>query len=234
MAAPKSWIEIVLLPIVLAGVGIAGTILVTRQQEKSAERISRAQVESAAQQAKAELESAEKQAEADRQIKILEIFAEKITSREEKERLLAVRLLGALDAELAKSLADAVGRDEPPESAVRRVASEVSSEAESRAANRPRIFIHIRSEEDRRRARQLGQRLEASGFIVPGVERLTDIGPDSAQLRYFRAEDEAGARGIAEQLARVGVRVEPRYTGGYEMRPGHYELWFPTGEPKLE
>lgn len=219
MAEPRSWIQIVLLPIVLAGVGISGTFLVTRQQEKSAQRISAAQ-----------LESARAQAIADRQIKILEIFAQTITSPEEKERLLAVRLLGAVDAELAENLAAAVAEAEPPESAVRRVATEVFDQAVSRAETRPRIYIHIRSEDDRMRARALGQQLEAFGYTVPGVERLTEIGPPSAQLRFFREEDEAGAKLIAQQLRRLGVTVKPHETSG-RVRPGHYELWFPRGEP---
>lgn len=79
MSEPKKWIEIILMPIVIAVVGIMGTYLISSEQR----------------------EAAEIRAEADRQIKILDIFANKIISAEEEERLLAARLTMALDSDLA-------------------------------------------------------------------------------------------------------------------------------------
>ena len=37
MAEKKNWVEIVLMPLVVAGVGILGTHFITQQQEKNAQ-----------------------------------------------------------------------------------------------------------------------------------------------------------------------------------------------------
>ena len=58
MAEKKSILEVVLMPSAIAIVGVLSTLVVTCQQQKSAETL----------------------AAADRQVKILEIFADKITS----------------------------------------------------------------------------------------------------------------------------------------------------------
>ncbi len=79
MAGKKSCIEVVLMPLAVALVGMFGTYFITSQQQ----------------------ESAETKAVADRQVKILEIFAEKITSSDESERIFALRLLGTVDNDLA-------------------------------------------------------------------------------------------------------------------------------------
>jgi flagellar basal body-associated protein FliL len=65
----KTWIEIILMPLVIALVGVLGTHWITKEQEVSALAASKAQIESAKEAAKA-----------DRQIKLLEIFSEKIAS----------------------------------------------------------------------------------------------------------------------------------------------------------
>lgn len=226
MPERKSWVEVFLMPVVVACVGIAGTYLITQQQENNAETMSRAQ-----------LASTRELAAADRQIKILEIFAEKVTSSDEDQRILALRLLRAVDGDLAEKLATAVLEGEPEESAVRRVADQVAEEGAARAALLPRVYIHIRAEGDRARAHSVGEKLRAAGFVVPGIERLVDRGPSSSQLRYFRTEEEAEAKRIVQTLREVGVEVEARYVRGYEdsdtIRARHYELWFAPGEPRI-
>jgi len=88
------------MPLVVALVGIMGTYLVTNQQQKSAEI----------------------RAAADRQIKIIEVFADKITSDNEKERLLAIRLTRTLDIDLAaKIMTFVVDSGEEKSVAVRKV-----------------------------------------------------------------------------------------------------------------
>ena len=52
MSEPKKWVEVALMPLVIAVVGIMGTYLITNEQR----------------------EAAEIRADADRQIKILDIF----------------------------------------------------------------------------------------------------------------------------------------------------------------
>ena len=118
MAERRTVIELVLMPLTLTVVGIAGTFFVTRQQERSSIAIGQAQ-----------LESAERQAIANRQIKMLEIFAAKITSANESERIIALRLLRAVLNGLAIRLAEAVSETESPGSPVKVVAESVASEA---------------------------------------------------------------------------------------------------------
>jgi hypothetical protein len=112
------------MPLVVALVGMAGTYFITKQQENSAQTLGRAQ-----------LESTKELASADRQIKILEIFAEKVASPDQAERILALRLLRAVDGDLAAKLATAVLEGESQDSEVRRVADEVAEEAAARARN---------------------------------------------------------------------------------------------------
>ena len=121
MSDKKSWTEVIMMPLVVAIVGIVGTLTVTNQQARNAQILAETQRANAIQQA-----------EADRQIKILEIFAEKITSQEESQRLLGLRLLGAIDSVLAERLASAVAETEPQGTEVRRVADEVAAYAASR------------------------------------------------------------------------------------------------------
>jgi hypothetical protein len=213
MPQGKSWIEVFLMPVVVAVVGLLGTYFITEQQGRDAST----------------------KADADRQIKVLEIFSEKITSEKETQRILALRLLKAVDPDLAEKLASAVSETEPKESKVRQVANEVAAEADARSKLLPRVYIHIRAEADRAGSAAVAQKLKAGGIVVPGIERLVDRGPSSSQLRYFRKDDEAQANRIVELLKSAGVLVSPTYMAGYEasdkIRPGHFELWFAAGQP---
>jgi len=225
MSNKKSFIEVVLMPLVIALVGIGGTYFLTTQQGKNAKTSKDAQ-----------LESTRELAEADRQVKILEIFAEKVASNDQQERILALRLLDALDPALAEKLASAVVAAEPEESEVRKVADEVALEASAKARFLPRIYIHIRSDKDRELARAVGERLKALDFVVPGIERLVEKGPERSQLRYFRQSEAEEARRIFELLREMGIELELKYVPGYEdtdaIRPGHFEIWFAKGEPR--
>jgi hypothetical protein len=202
------------MPVVVAAVGIVGTYLITTQQDRNTKE----------------------RATADRQIKILEIFAQKITSRDKAERELALRLLTVVDGDLAAKLANAVFQTEPKQSAIRKVASEVAEEATARARLLPRVYIHIRKEDDRSAAQSVAEKLKTGGFVVPGIERLAEIGPSSSELRYFRKDDKSWGGHMVDLLHSKGVVVNLKYIAGYEdsqtIRPGHYELWFAPGQPK--
>lgn len=213
------------MPLVVALVGIAGTFFITQQQERNAQVMSDAQ-----------LVSTKEMAAADRQIKILEIFAEKIASADPEQRILALRLLRAIDGEFAEKLAVAVSEGESEQSEVRIVADQVAEEAGARARLLPRVYVHIRAEEDRIRARSVGEELKTGGYVVPGVERLVDIGPSFSQLRFFKKVERHEAKQVVTFLDSIGVPVKMKYVPGYEdsksIRPRHYELWFARGEPK--
>ncbi len=121
MPREKSCIEIVLMPLMVALVGIGGTYFIAKEQGRSADTAREAQ-----------LASTRELATADRQIRLLEVFAERITSTDENQRIAVLRLLREVDPELAERLANAVSEAEPEESEVRRVAEEVAEEAAAR------------------------------------------------------------------------------------------------------
>lgn len=218
--AEKSAVEIVLMPIVVAVVGFFGTYFITREQELSAQAARQAQIE-----------SARELAEADRHVKILDIFAEKITSPDETQKVLALKMLRAVEPELAEKLASAVSEVALPQSVVKKAAQQVVQESRARAEAlpAPRVYLHIQAEEDRQQARSIEQGLEASGFDVPGIEWVGRRAPKKTELRYFRQAEEEMGREIVEHLRTLGVEVDLKYISGYEnstgIRPRHYELW---------
>jgi hypothetical protein len=92
----------------------------------------------------------------------------------------------------------------------------------------PRVYFHIRSEEQRDKAKQLGDELSSAlSVAVPGVQRVTS-GPEKNELRYFDSANVEEARSIATVLSQEsGLTVQPLLLSGYEglVRPRHYELW---------
>ena len=93
MAERKSLLEVVLMPLVLTVVGTVGTYLITEQRQQAAEV-----------QARLDRERADIAALASRQLKILEIFADKIVSEDPAEQTLAIYSTLALDHDLAAKL----------------------------------------------------------------------------------------------------------------------------------
>jgi cell division septation protein DedD len=112
-ATVKHALEVFLMPLVIAAVGSAATFFITKQQNENSERVAAAQ-----------LASAERVARSERELKALELFSRMIASRDERERTLAVRLLGSIDPELAARLAGAVAEDQSETPAVRSQARE--------------------------------------------------------------------------------------------------------------
>ena len=215
MAENKNWIEIFLMPLVIAGVGILGTYLITQQQELNAIA----------------------KADSDRQIKILEIFAEKITNEDIKQRLLAIKLLRALDDDLAEKLASAVAEAEPDKSKIKEVATKVADVAKARIEFRPRIYMHVQSNNEKEAAQAVEQLLEKNDWIVPGIQRVGIKTPDSSQLRYFRKVEKSTAEKIRGILKNENYDISLTYIPGYEdsksIRPMHFEIWFSPGRPKV-
>ena len=81
------------MPLVLAIVGTVGTYLITQQQQQAAEA-----------EAAIERQRADASAAASRQVKILDVFADKIVSENEDERALAIYSTLSLDLDLAAKL----------------------------------------------------------------------------------------------------------------------------------
>lgn len=209
MADKKSWIEIGLMPFMVAVVGVVGTLIVTHQQESNAEV----------------------KADADRQIKVLEIFADKISSPKEQERKLALRMLEAVDGELAAKLAAAVAETDTND-AVRGVAQDVVIEA-ARAAHIPRVYLHINNEVQRETAEGVAKTLKEANLIVPDIEVVGERSPPSPQLRYFRKAEKSKAEEIHQLVTNANTVIQLRYLSGYEdstaIPPMHFELWFGSG-----
>ncbi len=211
MAEKKSFMEIVLMPLVVAAVGVMGTYFLTQQQQSNALA----------------------KADADRQVKILEIFAEKITSPDERERILGLRLLEAVDPDLAAKLAHAVAEGEKEDSKVQQVAYQVARQAEAIARFEPRVFLHHRGEEGLEIANRLREGLEREGIVVPGIEGMGATSPRVSELRFFRKSEEEQAHRIFEILNRDLVQnpipIEVKYVEGHEesksVRKMHFELW---------
>jgi hypothetical protein len=210
----KSWAEIFWIPFVLAVVGILGTFFITKQQEISAQV----------------------KADSDRQVKILEIFSEKITSPDENQRVLAVKLLRVIDDDLATKIAEAVAEVESPETKVSQAAAEVATEARARRPILPRIYVHVKSDTDREHALAVVNLLETQQFVVPGIQRVGPRSPNESQLRYFRKSEKNQAEHILQILKQAGYSVSLAYIDGYEdsskIGPLHFELWFAEDEPE--
>jgi len=212
MAAGKDWTSVMLMPVVVALVGIIGTSFVTAQQESSEKA----------------------RAVAEREVKLIEIFANKITGQKADEKILALRLLRVLEPSLAQKLGEAA-LDSAPEASVREVAKSVVQEATARAQLLSRIYLHIQKEEDREGAKKVAEQLKGAGYFVPGIERLVNAGPGMSQVRYFRKAEADEAGKIVKLLANDKVPIEAQYISGYEnsdsIRPRHYEIWFAAGQP---
>jgi len=206
MKDSKSWIEIVLMPLAIVIAGLLGTYFITQQQ----------------------IESAHISNKADRQIKIIEIFAEGMLSEDPQKRIAAIGMVEVLEPELSIELVRVVITENEKEKPAVKQAAE---KAIFRAKN-PRIHIHIQAEEDRARVRAVGEQLKSKNYVIADPIRLTATGPNQTQLRYFRKTEKKVAEQIVADLKKIEVKnVELNYIKGYEhsdtIQPQHYELWIP-------
>jgi hypothetical protein len=110
---------------------------------------------------------------------------------------------------------------------------EVALDADPRATVLvPRAYVQIVDEGDRQWARNLGDRLQQGGVIPIGVAHV----PRAASLqrfevRYYKKEEEAGARRILTVLESAGVPAAPVYLNlesNTRVRANHFEIWCPA------
>jgi hypothetical protein len=107
----------------------------------------------------------------------------------------------------------------------------VSSQAQTTLAALPvRVYIHIRSEDQRKPAQKVAAALQAKGFLVPGIE-LVNVGPKESELRYFQGSNKDDTDSLIADLQTLRLDVSPvdlseRYKNSPGIRPRHYELWF--------
>jgi len=125
--------------LVICLVGTFSTHFITQQNIKSTEKINAANIEIAERRNQANLQAAEKQAEANRQaarklaeaereLKILDIFSDKISSQNDKERETAVRILEAVSQDLAYKISNAILQVEEESNTVKLAAEELKQE----------------------------------------------------------------------------------------------------------
>ena len=213
MSEKKGLLEIVLMPLVVVLVGTVSTHFITAQQHKSAETL----------------------AAADREVKLLEIFSEKMASNEESERIYALKLLGTLDSNLATRLAQTVLENEREQPKVLQTANQIIEEAKARENSLPIIYLHVRSTEYQSGALVVSEKLKNYGYFFPNFVRVVNEGPEHTQPRYFKNSEKSSAEKIVASLKEVGVPVRLQYISGFEestvTQPLHFELWFALGEP---
>jgi len=125
-------LEVILMPLVIALVGFIGTKFITKSQIRSSENIS-----------STELTSIEKRSRDEKQLKLLEIFSNKITSKDLNERILAVKLLGLLDPTLSTQLATIVAEDSSENRNVRMAANVIIQNAAKQSS-----FVDAKSTTD--------------------------------------------------------------------------------------
>jgi len=92
----------------------------------------------------------------------------------------------------------------------------------------PMVFLHIRSESQRMKARELERGLARMGIVVSGI-RLDENGPLRADLRYFRGTERDEANYLRTALGRLGAApARTSFVPGHEADAArrHYELWF--------
>lgn len=100
----------------------------------------------------------------------------------------------------------------------------------------PRVYIHIRDNQQRDMATQIRKGLQTAGYVAPGIQLVADAGGSGNQLRYFRDGDQPEANNIINILGEKFPNAAAIRVKGYEsstlIRARHFELWF--GGPKKD
>lgn len=92
----------------------------------------------------------------------------------------------------------------------------------------PMVYLHIRSESQRAKAREIERGLARMGIVVSGIH-LDESGPLRADLRYFRSAERDEANYLRTALGRMGAApARMSFVPGHEADAArrHYELWF--------
>jgi hypothetical protein len=99
---------------------------------------------------------------------------------------------------------------------------------------KPRVYIHIQDERQRENAGQTEELLERNGFIVPGIELVSNAKLVRNELRYFREWEKDDATAVVNALRQKLDIGEPKLIKGFEnspnIRPKHFELWLKASE----
>ena len=94
-----------------------------------------------------------------------------------------------------------------------------------------RVFLHIRDEAQRARAKDVADQLVSADWPVPGTERVS-TGPEKTVVKYFRAEDKPEAEQIAAALSKLNLDASTSDSSAFlksanlNVPPRHFEVWF--------
>jgi len=237
MSDGKSRIEVVLMPLVIAVVGAVGTYLVTAQQQRSAEMRSEQQQRSAEIMSRTQMETTKELARADQQLKVLELFAEKITSTNSSERILALSILEAVDPQLASTLARSIAESESEESPVKLAAQNVARKAIQEAlsgtyfmdSGRDRIIVVTHLEGDEYRIEEQSGPSPWSGTARLDGNRLRG----RATFRKTKAEMNVDAQLRVDGSVFVSYEIVTTGTGEAAEDVVHHQVWYPSAPGSL-
>ncbi|MEM9031083.1 MAG: hypothetical protein AAGB18_00425 [Pseudomonadota bacterium] len=105
-----------------------------------------------------------------------------------------------------------------------------------------KIWIHIRTPEQRADAAAILEMLEDGVRMGPVTRDVSlspiqevSIGPETAQVRFFKDEDRTTANEIARQLSEAGMPTAATsfvdaFKDASYIDIGHIEIWLPDGE----
>ncbi len=91
------------------------------------------------------------------------------------------------------------------------------------------VFLHIASESQREKAKEVVTVLQQRGYVTPGIENVSgkaDI-PKKTNVRFFNDEDRPAAEAIAAILNEKGITEAYTYhVSRFKVKPGSLEVWF--------
>ena len=135
---PKNILEVVLMPLVIALLGILGTFVITNVQQEYTKGLADAEIQRADRLAEAERLRAEKEFAMTMQVKLLEIFGERMVTGDLQERKNALLLLRAVDPNFAEPLTHALLQTSSTEPELRALAeSELKRRIELKVVTEP-------------------------------------------------------------------------------------------------
>jgi hypothetical protein len=92
----------------------------------------------------------------------------------------------------------------------------------------PLVYIHVKDDSQLAKAKEVSDKLQANGFILPEIQRVT-VAPPKTQVRYFHEEDKDSedVKEIVSLVSGERINVDAIFLKGYpNYKPRRYELWF--------
>jgi hypothetical protein len=162
-------------------------------------------------------------------------FARGLQVRFSTNRVFAVIAGDAINSSAVRSRMNAIRKAVPEIKDPRPIEAGSATWSPDLLARDARVYIHVVDNVHAKSAVPVQKTLEQAGWIVPGIERVGNRSPRNAQLRYFRPSEKLVVAGILQSLRKLKLSPAPTYIRGYEnatnIRPLHFELWFPKGQP---